>query len=97
MIKELLILAYNSDSEEEMAEYIFEIMELCEDNGNKHLLWFMKLLYNHFEGIITHAKYKISSGKIEGINNKIKTLRRQAYDYPDDEYFFLKLFDMSRN
>ncbi len=97
LIKELLNLAYNSDSEEEMAEYIFEIMELCEDNGNKHLLWFMRLLYNHFEGVISYAKYKISSGKIEGINNKIKTLRRQAYGYPDDEYFFLKLFDMSRN
>ena len=35
--------------------------------------------------------------KIEGINNKIKTLRRQAYGYPDDEYFFLKLIDMSRH
>ena len=33
----------------------------------------------------------------ESINNKIKTLRRQAYGYPDDEYFFLKLFYMSRH
>ncbi|MCI6099941.1 MAG: transposase, partial [Selenomonas sp.] len=44
-----------------------------------------------------HATYHISAGKIEGINNKIKTLRRQAYGYPDDEYFFLKLIDMSRH
>ncbi|MCI6784350.1 MAG: transposase, partial [Lachnospiraceae bacterium] len=35
-------------------------------------------------------------GKMEGINNKIKTIRRQGYGYPDDEYFFLKLIDMSR-
>ena len=33
---------------------------------------------------------------MEGINNKIKTLRRQAYGLPDDEYFFLKLIDSSR-
>jgi hypothetical protein len=33
---------------------------------------------------------------MEGINNKIKTLRRQGYGYPDDEYFFLKLIDASR-
>ena len=26
-----------------------------------------------------------SSGKIEGINNRIKTLRRQGYGYPDDD------------
>ena len=36
------------------------------------------------------------AGKIEGLNNKIKTLRRQGYGYPDDEYFFLKIFDISR-
>ena len=34
--------------------------------------------------------------KIEGINQKIKTIRRQSYGLPDDEYFFLKLFDASR-
>ncbi|MBQ1949037.1 MAG: transposase [Treponema sp.] len=50
----------------------------------------------HFEGIIAHATYKISRGRLEGINNKIKTLRRQGYGYPDDDYFFLKLFDASR-
>jgi hypothetical protein len=43
---------------------------ICEATGNKHLLWFGKLLDTHFEGIIAHATYKISSGKIEGINQK---------------------------
>jgi len=57
---------------------------------------FHRLLSKHFEGIIAHATYDVSSGKIEGINNKIKTLRRQGYGYPDDDYFFLKLFDLSR-
>ncbi|MBR7055751.1 MAG: transposase [Oscillospiraceae bacterium] len=40
--------------------------------------------------------YQITSGKVEGIDQKIKTLRRHGYGYPDDEYFFLKLFDASR-
>ncbi len=46
--------------------------------------------------ICAHATYKISSGRVEGINNKIKTLRRQAYGLPDDEYFFLRIMDISR-
>ena len=50
----------------------------------------------HFEGMIAHATYQITSGKVEGINQKIKTLRRHGYGYPDDEYFFLKRFDASR-
>ena len=79
-----------------MAEEIIEIIDLCIATNNKHMLWFARLLDKHFEGVVAHADYAISSGKVEGVNNKIKTLRRQGYGYPDDEYFFLKLFDISR-
>jgi len=96
LIKEKLVLAYSRTDECLMSEDIISIMDMCHATGNIHLLWFERLLSNHFEGIIAHATYDISAAKIEGINNKIKTLRRQGYGYPDDEYFFLKLFDMSR-
>ena len=79
-----------------MADDITWIMDTCTASENSHLQWFGRLLDNHFEGIIAHATYKISSGKMEGINNKIKVLRRQAYGLPDDDYFFLRLFDVSR-
>lgn len=95
-IKEKLRYAYGLTNEDEMVDTINDIITLCSQSGNRHLQWFERLLLNHFEGIIAHATIKISSGKIEGINNKIKTLRRQAYGLPDDEYFFLKLFDVSR-
>ena len=42
-------------------------------------------------GIVNHAKFPISSGKAEGMNNMIKTKRRKAYGYRDTEYFFLKI------
>ena len=96
LIKEKLSTAYAMTDESKMAEAIIDIMDICKATGNKHLLWFYKLLDTHFEGIIAHATYKISAGKIEGINQKIKTLRRHGYGYPDDEYFFLKIMDMSR-
>ena len=96
LVKEKLTAAYAMTDEAKMAEAISDIMDICEANGNEHLLWFRRLLDSHFEGIIAHATYKISSGKIEGINQKIKTLRRHGYGYPDDEYFFLKIIDMSR-
>ena len=96
IIKEKLTLAYSRKDECLMAEDIISIMDMCKATGNTHLLWFERLLDNHFEGIIAHATYNISASKIEGINNKIKTQRRQGYGYPDDEYFFLKLFDLSR-
>ena len=96
IIKEKLSKAYKMTDEAKMANEISEIMDICSATKNKHFRWFKRLLDNHFEGIIAHATYNISAGKIEGINNKIKTIRRQGYGYPDDDYFFLKLFDASR-
>lgn len=96
LIKEKLSTAYTMTDEAKMAEAVIDIMDICKATGNKHLLWFYNLLDSHFEGIIAHATYKISAGKIEGINQKIKTLRRHGYGYPDDEYFFLKVMDISR-
>lgn len=69
--------------------------QVCKGTGNKHFKWFARLLKNHYESIIAYATFRITSGKIEGVNNKIKTLRRQAYGIPDDEYFFLKAIDVS--
>lgn len=96
LIKAKLELAYDDVNEVKMSDKIIEIIDMCVASKNPHLLWFGRLLDKHFEGIIAHATYSISSARIEGINNKIKTLRRQGYGYPDDEYFFLKLLDMSR-
>ena len=96
LIKEKLSDAYAMTDEAKMAEALIDIMDICKATGNDHLKWFYNLIDRHFEGMIAHATYKLSTGKMEGINQKIKTLRRHGYGYPDDEYFFLKLIDMSR-
>ena len=95
LIKETLKSAYNDADVESMHNKIASIVDLCRENGHKKLIWFSNLITNHYEGIINHAIYNISTGKVEGINNKIKTLRRQHYGIPDDEYFFLKIIDVS--
>ncbi len=96
LVKAKLEEAYALKDEAKMAAKISEISDLCLETKNPHFRWFSRLLLGHFEGIIAHATYGISTSKLEGINNKIKTLRRQGYGYPDDDYFFLKLFDVTR-
>ena len=34
----------------------------------------------------------LSTGKVEGINNKIKVMKRNAYGFRDDKYFTLRLY-----
>ncbi|MGN1164743.1 MAG: ISL3 family transposase [Candidatus Ornithospirochaeta sp.] len=96
IVKEKLSHAYTLCDECAMAKEITEIIDICLGSGNKHFKWFARLLENHFEGITAHGTYKISSGKVEGTNNLIKTVRRRAYGYRDNDYFFLKILDESR-
>lgn len=95
LIKDLLDAAYKSHNTAQMAGYMNTIVELCAGTENSHFIRFSNLLTNHYAGILSHAEHPIASGKIEGINQKIKTVRRQGYGYPDDEYFFLKIIDQS--
>lgn len=52
---------------------------------------FARKLRDYIEDIFTHCQYPLHTGLLEGINNKIKVIKRMAYGYRDDEYFFLKI------
>ena len=39
-------------------------------------------------GLAAHAIFQISTGKLEGFNNKIKVAKRIGYGYRDEDYFF---------
>ena len=55
------------------------------------LVKFAKTLAAHRTGILAYYDYPISTGPLEGTNNKIKTLKRQAYGFRDIEFFKLKI------
>ena len=66
-------------------------MKLARQSDVPEILSFCDTVERHLMGIVYHAKFPISSGKVEGVNNMIKPLRRKAYGYGDTEYFFLKI------
>ena len=43
------------------------------------------------EGILAYYDYRISTGPLEGTNNKIQAMKRQAYGFRDHEFFKLKI------
>jgi transposase len=51
-----------------------------------------KTLAAHRSGLLAYYDYPITTGQLEGTNNKIKTLQRQSYGFRDMEYFKLKLY-----
>ena len=52
---------------------------------------FAGTLAMHRTGILAYNDCRISTGPLEGTNNKIKTMQRQAYGYRDKEFFKLKI------
>ncbi len=59
--------------------------------SSKDVQNFSKLLLKHFFGIVSHCEYKIHTSKLEGVNNKIKVIKRKAYGFHDERYFALKV------
>lgn len=47
-------------------------------------------LLAHEDGIVNHARYPIHTGTLEGVHNRIKVIKRQAYGFRDTHYFVLK-------
>jgi transposase len=52
---------------------------------------FARNLKTYLPGILSHCKHPLHTSVLEGINNKIKVIKRMAYGYRDDQYFFLKI------
>ena len=62
--------------------------DAAEASGIPALVKFAELKRSRLDGLAAHAVFPISTGKLEGFNNKIKVAKRIGYGYRDDEYFF---------
>lgn len=61
------------------------------DSGIHALQVFADRLKPYLHGILAHTRWPLHTSLIEGINNRIKVIKRTAYGFRDDEYFFLKI------
>ena len=57
----------------------------------KQFVKLAKTLDRHRRGVLAYFNHRITTGPLEGLNNKIKVLKRQAYGFRDNEYFKLRL------
>ena len=61
------------------------------DSGLEPLKVFVRRLEPYLPGILAHCRWRLGTNLVEGINNRIKVIKRVAYGYRDDAYFFLKI------
>lgn len=95
-MKEQIRLFWTKKSVEEGARFLcWWIMDII-DSGINELQKAGKTLLKHGKDILNYFKHRITNGKTEGINNKIKTMKRQAYGFRDMEYFKLRLYNLHK-
>ena len=76
----------------ETAERVFaDWIKRAQATSIKMLKKFANTLTSYKSGILAYYDYRISSGPLEGTNNKIKTMKRMAYGFRDMEFFKLKI------
>ena len=63
----------------------------AEASGIKVVQQMARTLAAHRSGLLAYYDVMISSGPMEGTNNKIKVMKRQAYGFRDREFFKLKI------
>lgn len=93
-LKEQLRLFWELDSADEGARFLLDWIHGARLTGIRPIVKLAKTIENHLYGLLTYFKHRISNGYAEGVNNKIKTLKRQAYGYRDMKYFKLRLYHL---
>ena len=94
-IKEELRNIYRCTSASKADLKLRRLIETAKETGVAELVKVAESIENHFDGILAfwHSN-RITSAAMEGFNNKIRWLIRQAYGFHDEEYFHLKIFDL---
>lgn len=95
-LKEDLREVWEQVDEEAAERHLMDWILRAEISGISMLIKFAKTLRLHAQGILAWYDYPISTGPLEGTNNKIKTMKRQAYGFRDHEFFKLKILALHR-
>jgi transposase len=82
-----------SQADKETASRVLEgWIERARATGLRQLRQMADTLSLHRAGLLAYYDVPITTGPLEGTNNKIKTLQRQAYGFRDPEFFRLRIY-----
>lgn len=92
-LKELIHSMFHTDLIDEAKDRINMFLRMAVESNICALKNFAGKLVKYAEYIINHAKYKISTSIVEGMNNKINNIKRRAYGIKDLQFLKLLTID----
>ena len=91
-LKEDLCQIWSQPNRRAAGRFLTDWCRRARASGIRVLQTMANTLEGYRNGILNWYCYPISTSPLEGTNNKIKTMKRQAYGFRDTEYFKLKLY-----
>jgi transposase len=92
LLKEDLRTFWNQPNEQSGAVFLDTWITQASSFNLPHFSKLAETLERHRSELLSYFRHRISTGPLEGLNNKIKVLKRQAYGFRDKLYFKLRLF-----
>lgn len=99
MMKEALRSIYSvaqnvSQAEDALLRWVKAAQKIQSDQLHK----MAKTILQYWDGILGFWRFgNMTNASMEGFNNKVRTMLRQAYGYRDHEYMRLKIFNLPNN
>ena len=91
-LKEQLREIWTQVNKDESESVLLDWVKQAQESKVPQLMKMAATIMAHRTGILAWYDCHISTGKVEGINNKIKVLKRSAYGFRDERYFELRLY-----
>jgi transposase len=76
---------WEQTDEDDAKAFWLDWIARAEASGIRMLGQFAQTLREHAWGLLAYYDFPISTGPLEGTNNKIKTMQRQAFGFRDQE------------
>lgn len=96
-LKESLRNIYKISPDSVFAKIAFERWcEMALETGISQMKTMAKTIKRQIDGILSFWDTGLTSAAMEGFNNKIGWLTRQAYGYRDEAYLILKIYDLPK-
>ena len=87
-LREIWTQVHKDDAEKVLMDWV----EQAKNSKIPQLQKMAMTMMAYKRGILAWYDCHISTGKVEGINNKIKVMKRNAYGFRDERYFKLRLY-----
>jgi transposase len=96
-LKEAWGLLWEQPPSGQMRSFLSEWCDWADPSGLRQMRQMARTLPSHKSGILAWWKHRINNGRMEGTNNKIKTLLRPTCGRRDERYLILRLLSLHKS